>query len=43
MLIINKHNFTNIILKLQNVDPIIIGIGYPLNYLDSQDKLYKYL
>jgi hypothetical protein len=34
MLIINKHNFTNIILKLPNVNPLMIGIGYPLNYLD---------
>lgn len=34
MLFINKHNYTNIILKLPNDKPILIGIGYPLNYLD---------
>ncbi|CAD8049286.1 unnamed protein product [Paramecium sonneborni] len=43
MLYINKHNFTNIILKLPNETPFLIGIGYPLNYLDCQDKFYKYL
>ncbi|CAD8133718.1 unnamed protein product [Paramecium octaurelia] len=43
MLYIQKHNFTNIILKLPNENPFIIGIGYPLNYLDCQDKFYKYL